>query len=121
MIGVGMTVAVVLSLAACGRSEAPDPASSRLWLALVGRGNIPRAYIDGSPKGSSPGDSYVYRGSLANQNHKRVGRLSPPRRRPGPDGSVWYTPRGRESSADSIPGRAKPTTSHWGTSRRLTA
>ncbi len=75
-ISVGMVVIMIaLSMAACGYSQATRPSSSRFRLALVGRGNIPRAYIDGSRKGSSPGDSYVYRGSLANQSDERVGRL----------------------------------------------
>ncbi|MDQ3662621.1 MAG: hypothetical protein M3454_16525 [Actinomycetota bacterium] len=55
-ISIGMVVIMIaVSTAACGYSQATPPTSSRFRLALVGRGNIPRAYIEREQEGQQSG------------------------------------------------------------------
>ncbi len=68
----------MVALPACARPDVESvdaSAQSRFRLTLVGRGNIPKVYIDEGESGAGAGDSHLYRGRVADEDGEIVGRV----------------------------------------------
>ncbi len=76
-----LVLLAALSMVALPACAGPDVESldfrdqSRFRLALVGRGNIPKVYIDEGERGAGAGDSHLYRGRVEDEGGEVVGRV----------------------------------------------